>query len=66
MRQSLIESLALAAARVLQGRIFGVRAGDLLTLSGAALLLVVCALVAALWPDNRAARLDPIQALRAE
>lgn len=57
---------AQAAARVLEGQIFGVNTGDPVTLTGAALLLVGCALGAALLPANRAARVDPMQALRAE
>jgi ABC-type antimicrobial peptide transport system permease subunit len=35
-------------------------------LSAAALLLIVVALVASVWPARKAARVDPITALRAD
>jgi predicted permease len=58
--------LTLGAAQLLRHRLFGVSVYDLWTLAGAAILLAVCALGAALIPATRAARVDPIQALRVE
>jgi putative ABC transport system permease protein len=56
---------ALGAARVLERLVFGVSASDPLTLAAVAATLVVVALVACLLPAYRAARVDPVHALRA-
>ncbi len=58
--------LALAAGYVMRGFLFGVTPYDLSTLIGAGVLLSVVALLAALAPARRAARVDPIVALRYE
>ena len=58
--------LTLGLARLLRNRLFGVSTYDPATLVGAAILLGVCAVAAALVPASRAARVDPIQALRLE
>jgi predicted permease len=58
--------LTLGLARLLRNRLFGMSIYDPLTLAGAAILLTVCAAAAALVPASRAARIDPIQALRVE
>jgi predicted permease len=58
--------LTLGLARLLRNRLFGISTYDPVTLIGAAILLGVCALAAALVPAARAARVDPIQALRVE
>jgi putative ABC transport system permease protein len=55
---------ALMAMRLIRSRLFHVRPDDPLTLGLAAGLMVAVALVAALVPAHRAARLDPMVALR--
>ena len=57
---------ALAAAQVLRTLLFGVTTYDPVTMIAAPALLLVIALVACLEPAARAARVDPIQTLRAE
>jgi predicted permease len=58
--------LALPLAQLLGSVIFGVQIADLATFAGTCALLVAVATAAALLPARRAARLDPIAALRAE
>jgi predicted permease len=58
--------LAYPLARVLGALIFGVQIADLATFALTCLVLVSVAMVAALLPARRAARLDPIAALRVE
>jgi putative ABC transport system permease protein len=57
---------SLALARVMASFLFGVSATDPLTIASVALLLVVIALVACFIPARRAARTDPMIALRIE
>ena len=61
---------ALAAARiargVIAGLLFGVSPADPATLAGATFVLVAIGLVAAYVPARRAARIDPMKALRHE
>jgi putative ABC transport system permease protein len=57
---------ALALTRVLAGLLYGVSPYDPLTLTAVVLLLLVVAAVACWIPARRAARLDPMVALRAE
>jgi putative ABC transport system permease protein len=57
---------ASALGRVLGVFLYGVGSGDPLTFASAALLLVAVALAASWIPARRAARVDPMAALRAE
>ena len=56
--------LALATTRLVQAFLFGLTPTDPVTLAGAALLLTVVAVAASVIPALRAARLDPMDALR--
>jgi predicted permease len=57
---------AFAATRVLQGLLFGVGASDPTTFGAIVLLISAVAFLAAWLPARRAARVDPMIALRAE
>ncbi|HEU4630091.1 MAG TPA: FtsX-like permease family protein, partial [Gemmatimonadaceae bacterium] len=57
---------AVAATRVLRSLLYGVTPLDAPTFAAAAVLLTVTALLAAYAPARRAARVDPVTALRAE
>jgi putative ABC transport system permease protein len=57
---------AFALTRLMRSLLYGVSAADPLTYAGVALFLGAVALAAAWMPARRAARLDPISALRAE
>lgn len=54
------------AGRVLESQVWGVERTDPVTLTGAAALLVVTALVASWLPARRAGRVDPVETLRVE
>jgi ABC-type antimicrobial peptide transport system permease subunit len=58
--------IAVVATRVLTNMLIEVRADDPLTYLGVALLLATTALLASLIPARRAARIDPMEAIRAE
>lgn len=57
---------ALATTRLLQAMLFGVSPGDPVILGAVALVLLAVALLASWLPARRAARVDPMVALRAE
>ena len=55
-----------AGLRILDGLLFGLSPTDAVNLVSAAVVLVLVALTAAFVPARRAARVDPLVALRAE
>ncbi|NIP61142.1 MAG: FtsX-like permease family protein [Gemmatimonadetes bacterium] len=57
---------SLVATRFVERYLWGVEPTDLLTLAGTAALLATASLLAALAPGRRAARIDPMDALRVE
>jgi predicted permease len=59
-------AIALVAGRLMQSMLYGVRPQDPLAIGGAVVLLSGAALLAALIPALRAARVDPALALRDE
>lgn len=58
--------MAFASSRLVQGFLYGVSAHDGWTLAGSATLLFTAGMLAAYLPARRAARVDPMQSLRAE
>jgi predicted permease len=57
---------AVAAAALMKSLLFGVETWDLPTLAAVTAVLVASALVASFLPARRAARVNPVEALRAE
>jgi len=57
---------AIGGGYLIASQLFGVRPWNPLLLAGATVLLGVAALVAAVIPAQRAASIDPMQALRSE
>jgi ABC-type antimicrobial peptide transport system permease subunit len=57
---------ALALSRILESVLYGLAPSDPATYAGVSLLLVLVSLVAAYIPARRAARVDPMTALRRE
>ncbi|MFZ0311291.1 MAG: ABC transporter permease [Candidatus Korobacteraceae bacterium] len=58
--------VALGLTRLMSAMLFGVKPTDVITFASVAMLLCVVALLACYLPARRAAKLDPMQALRAE
>ena len=58
--------LALASGKLVRGFLYGVKAHDGWTLAGAAVLLFLSGMLAAYLPARRAARVNPMEALRSE
>ncbi|HEV2690539.1 MAG TPA: ABC transporter permease [Bryobacteraceae bacterium] len=56
----------LAATRLVSSLLFGIRASDPLTIAGGAALMIAVAALAGFLPARRAARVDPMIALRYE
>jgi ABC-type antimicrobial peptide transport system permease subunit len=57
---------AWASGRLLQNRLYGIEAGDPITLATAVAVLLVTAAVASWLPARRAAATDPMETLRQE
>lgn len=57
---------AFGVTRILQGLLFGITPTDPLTFASVTILLVVAALLACMAPASRAAKVDPIIAMRPE
>ncbi|WP_146180039.1 ABC transporter permease [Opitutus sp. ER46] len=57
---------AWAASRFLQSQLFGVSTTDLLTYLASALFLLAASILACVVPAQRASRVNPVEALRAE
>jgi predicted permease len=57
---------SLALTQLVESQLFGVRPSDPMTIGFVLLLMLAVALFAAWWPARRAARVDPIAALRAQ
>jgi putative ABC transport system permease protein len=57
---------ALAATRVLASLLYGISPTDIITFAVTALVLALAALLAAFVPARRAARIDPVRALKYE
>jgi len=57
---------ALAATRLLQSQLFGIRSSDPVTVLSAVLIVAGTTMVAGYFPARRATRVDPMVALRYE
>jgi macrolide transport system ATP-binding/permease protein len=58
--------LSVALANVLRAQLYGVQPGNATIYLFATLALLVPVLFASYWPARRAARVEPVQALRSE
>jgi ABC-type antimicrobial peptide transport system permease subunit len=59
-------ALSLGATRLVRSLLYGLEPTDPMTLAGAAMTLLVVGIIAAWLPAWRAARMDPVAALREE
>lgn len=59
-------AVAWGAARFLAGMLYGIRPHDPMTFAAVPVLLLAVAVLASLLPARRAARVDPVEALRSE
>jgi ABC-type antimicrobial peptide transport system permease subunit len=57
-------ALSVAAAQALRSQLIGVGPTDIISFAGTSTVLLVVALLACAIPARRAARLDPVRALR--
>ena len=57
---------SLAASRLIASQLYGVSSSDALTLASIVVLLAIAALFACWLPARRAAKVDPMEALRYE
>jgi putative ABC transport system permease protein len=59
-------AISLAIGRLIEGQLFDIKATDPSNLMSVAVMLIGVAIVACWLPASRAARIDPISALKAE
>src|SRR5262249_54272236 len=57
---------ALGASRLVESMLYGLSAADARTIATSAAVLGLTSVAAGLWPAQRAARVDPVVALRSE
>jgi putative ABC transport system permease protein len=57
---------AYVAGRAIESRLYGIDARDPVAFGGVAVLLLAAALAVSLLPARRAARIEPVEALRGE